>query len=114
MLTLGVLSGANSNRDLLHVAKYKTTAEANNFISNATLQQTPDSSATPGQKQRAGFERKNDRRPQSSVYPSGVKARPMELDRMAIINQADDRQACGTLTPHSDMNRQEKSVKVFN
>jgi hypothetical protein len=36
VLTLGVLSGANSNRDLLRTAKYQT-AEANNFISNATL-----------------------------------------------------------------------------
>jgi hypothetical protein len=33
---------------------------------------------------------------------------------MAKLEKADDRQACGTLTPHSDLNRQEKSVKVFN
>jgi len=36
-MPLGILSGTNSNSELLQVAKYRTD-EANNFISNATLQ----------------------------------------------------------------------------
>ena len=66
-----------SNRQtVVNTAKYQT-AEAANFISNATLRQTPDSSVTPA----LHSAKLNSRRPYSGVNQSEANGRLIETEK---------------------------------